>query len=176
MPFNYFSPLSLRCCANSSRKQVSTVVSNLIASAASAASAKREGFLSIRHKSTISTNITREEKYLKNKSEFKTNLVNNSSKLSSLNRIGPHNIDILSIIIGSTLGDTQLEERKNGIGTRVIFELSNKNVEYLMWFHSYLSIRGYCNPEKPKLQKRIKKNNEITFHFRIISYTYYSFN
>jgi hypothetical protein len=36
------------------------------------------------------------------------------------------------MIIGSTLGDSHLEKRKNGIGTRVIFEQSNRNVEYLM--------------------------------------------
>lgn len=53
-------------------------------------------------------------------------------KLNSLKRIGPHNIDILSLIIGSTLGDSHLEKRAGGLGTRVIFEQSNKNVEYLM--------------------------------------------
>jgi hypothetical protein len=53
-------------------------------------------------------------------------------KITSKERIGPHNIDIISIIIGSTLGDTQLEKRTNGIGTRVIFEQLNNNVEYLM--------------------------------------------
>jgi hypothetical protein len=36
------------------------------------------------------------------------------------------------MIIGSTLGNTNLEKRKNGIGTRVIFKQSNRNVEYLM--------------------------------------------
>jgi hypothetical protein len=55
-----------------------------------------------------------------------------NKNLTSKQRIGPHNIDIISMIIGSTLGDTQLDKRKNGIGTRVIFEQSNNNVEYLM--------------------------------------------
>jgi hypothetical protein len=97
-------------------------------------------------------------------------------KLNSLKRIGPHNIDILSLIIGSTLGDSHLEKRAGGIGTRVIFEQSNKNVEYLMWFHKILSLSGYCNPKKPKLFKRIKKKNEVFFHSRFNSYTFYSFN
>ena len=101
---------------------------------------------------------------------------NNNNKLKSNQRIGPHNIDIISIIVGSTLGDTHLEKRKKGIGTRIIFEQSNKNVEYLMWFHSYLSIRGYCNSHKPKLKKRIRKNGEVFFHYRINSYTFSSFN
>ena len=101
--------------------------------------------------------------------------LNTWNKITSTQRIGPHNIDILSIIIGSTLGDTHLERRKKGLGTRVIFEQSNKNVEYLMWFHSYLSIRGYCHTQKPKLHKRIKKG-EIVYHYRINSYTFSSFN
>jgi hypothetical protein len=53
-------------------------------------------------------------------------------KLTSKERIGPHNIDIISMVIGSSLSDTHLEKRKNGIGTRIIFEQSSNNVEYLM--------------------------------------------
>lgn len=34
----------------------------------------------------------------------------NSTKITSLQRIGPHNIDIISLIVGSTLGDTHLEK------------------------------------------------------------------
>ena len=96
-----------------------------------------------------------------------------TGKMVSYDRIGAHNIDIISIIVGSVLGDSHLEKR---LGTRIIFEQSNKNVEYLMWFHSYLSSRGYCNPKKPKLHKRIKKNGEIFFHYRINTYTFSSFN
>ena len=102
---------------------------------------------------------------------------------SSVNKVyfhrgfrGPHNIDIISIIIGSILGDTQLEKRYKGLGTRIIFEQSNKNVEYLMWFHNYFASRGYCNINKPKLHTRIKKDNKVYFHFRVNSYTFSSFN
>ena len=98
------------------------------------------------------------------------------TKLNSLERIGPHNIDIISIIIGSVLGDSHLEKRNRGIGTRIKFEQSNKNVEYLMWFHSYLSTRGYCNTDKPKLKTRIRKNGEIYFHYSLNSYTFSSLN
>jgi hypothetical protein len=101
---------------------------------------------------------------------------NSNIKINSSKRIGPHNLDIISIIVGSTLSDTHLEKRNNGIGTRIIFEKSNKNVEYLMWFHSYLSSRGYCNSKKPILHKRIRKNGEIFFHYRVNSYTFSSFN
>lgn len=100
----------------------------------------------------------------------------NNKKISSNKRIYPHNIDILSLIVGSTLGDTHLEKRKNGIGTRVLFEQSNKNVEYLMWFHNFLSSRGYSTENKPKLKIRIKKNNTKLHFYRINSYTFSSFN
>lgn len=87
--------------------------------------------------------------------------------------VGPHNIDVLYLIIGSILGDTHLEKRNKGV--RIIFEQSNKNKEYLMWFHNYLALRGYCNNDIPKLHKRIKKDGKIFFHYRINSYTFNSF-
>jgi len=97
-------------------------------------------------------------------------------KLTSKERIGPHNIDIISMVIGSSLGDTHLEKRKNGIGTRIIFEQSSNNVEYLMWFHNYLASRGYCSNTKPKLQIRIRQKGKVYYQYRINSYTFSSFN
>jgi len=98
-----------------------------------------------------------------------------NSKIPSTKRIGPHDIDIISILIGAILGDTHLEKRKTGKGTRIKFEQSSKNVEYLMWFHSYFSSRGYCSPESPKLTKRIKDTG-VFFHYSMNSYTFSSLN
>jgi LAGLIDADG DNA endonuclease family len=103
-------------------------------------------------------------------------LSKNERKLTSYERIGPHNIDIISIIVGSTLGDSHLEKRKRGIGTRVKFEQCSKNIEYLMWFHKYLSIRGYCMTKKPIMRKRINEKGTILFHYVVNSYTFSSFN
>jgi hypothetical protein len=108
--------------------------------------------------------------------DIKDKLNLKSIKLSSRDRIGPHNIDILSMIIGSILGDTQLEKRKNGLGTRIIFEQSSDNVEYLMWFHNYFVNRGYCNNTKPNLQIRIRQKGKVFYQYRINSYTFSSFN
>lgn len=103
--------------------------------------------------------------------------LNNSNHNITPFKIGPHNIDVISIIIGSTLGDTHLEKRSNGVGTRLKFvRKSHKNVEYLMWFHKFYSDRGYCNPNTPKLMRRIRKKGKITFEYNINSYTYASFN
>lgn len=100
----------------------------------------------------------------------------NNTKLSSNQRIGPHNLDVISIIIGSILGDSHLEKRKNGLGTRIIFEQSNRNVEYLMWFHQFFANRGYCSSNIPKLNTRIREDGKITYHYRVSSYTFQSFN
>jgi hypothetical protein len=51
---------------------------------------------------------------------------------SSMYRIGPHNVDFISFLLGSILGDTHLEKREKGLGTRIIFEQCQRNVEYLM--------------------------------------------
>lgn len=99
-----------------------------------------------------------------------------TSKLRSYQRIGPHNLDIISIIIGALLGDGHLEKRKEGLGVRVKFEQSSKNMEYLMWFHSYLSLRGYCRLSKPRITKRIKKDGFVFFHYLVNSYTFTSLN
>jgi MFS family permease len=104
------------------------------------------------------------------------NVTLNPKRLTSRDRIGPHNIDIISIIVGSTLGDTHLEKRKNGIGTRIIFEQSSNNVEYLMWFYNYFANRGYCSNTIPKLQIRIRQKGKVYYQYRINSYTFSSFN
>ena len=116
----------------------------------------------------------------RNKTEesFINSKKNSKTRTESNLKIGPHNIDIISIIIGSLLGDGHLEKRLNGnkAGTRVKFEQCERNMEYLMWFHNYLSTRGYCRLEKPQIKKRIKKYGLIFYHYSINSYTFASFN
>ncbi len=101
-----------------------------------------------------------------------------NAKLRSNQRIGPHAIDVISVIIGSTLGDSRLRlaKRKKALGTRIIFEQSNRNVEYLMWFHTFFATRGYCSPEKPRLLTKIAKDNKVFYKFRINTYTFTSLN
>lgn len=99
-----------------------------------------------------------------------------SANLNSVERIGPHSLDVISLIVGSILGYSYLEKSNTRLGTRVIFVQCNSNVEYLMWFHQFLAARGYCNPKKPKLTKVIAKNNKILYMYRINSYTFSSFN
>ena len=97
-----------------------------------------------------------------------------SKKLNSSQRIGPHNINVISLIVGSLLNNSYIEKR--GYGIRIIFIKHNDNVEYLMWFHSVLFNAGYCNKEKPKLYKLIGKHNKVFFIYSFKSYSFSSFN
>lgn len=101
-----------------------------------------------------------------------------SKKLRPDERIGPHNRDVLSIIIGSLLGNAYMEKRKNG--TRIIFELCNGNVQYILWLHKFFVSKGYCSYKKKKIKKfflfnKVNKNNKL-FKYSFKTYTFTSFN
>src|SRR5207302_10641137 len=95
-------------------------------------------------------------------------------KLKSNQRIGPHNYEVLSILIGSLLGDAYAE--RHGNGTRICFQQEELNTSYLIGFHEFLSERGYCNKTIPKLTSRIGKEGKIRYLSRFKTYTYSSFN
>jgi hypothetical protein len=50
----------------------------------------------------------------------------------ALNRIGPHNFEILSIIFGTLLGDGHAEHRSKGNGTRINFYQEAIHNSYLI--------------------------------------------
>lgn len=91
-------------------------------------------------------------------------------------KIGPHNIDILSILIGSLLGDAYGERRKQGAGTRISFYQENTHEEYLIWLHKRVSELGYCNSKIPEIKTRLGKNGKIRKVLRFHTWTYVSFN
>ena len=95
-------------------------------------------------------------------------------KTKSHRRIGPHNYDILCILMGSLLGDAYAE--KHGNGTRICFQQEHTNSQYLMWFHIYLSKFGYCSETKPKVTTRLGKGGKLRYISRFKTYTYTSFN
>lgn len=99
-------------------------------------------------------------------------------------RIGPHNIDIVSVIIGSLLGDGNLE--KHGNGFRLEFKQENSNKGYLIWLHEFFAIRNYTNPgfgtnqgfphnpAIPKITNRIGNKGKIRYILRLKTYSYTS--
>ena len=97
-----------------------------------------------------------------------------SPKLRAVKRIGPHNYDILCILIGSLLGDSSAE--RHGQGTRFCFQQEHSNNAYLLWFHSYISKHGYCNTDTPKILTRLGKGGKIRQLSRFKTFTFTSFN
>lgn len=99
-----------------------------------------------------------------------------STRIRALKRIGPHNIDILSIIYGSLLGDAYAEYRKQGKGTRISFMQESSHITYLYWLHELISKLGYCNPIKPKTLTRLGKLGKVRFYARFHTWTYSNLN
>jgi ubiquinol-cytochrome c reductase cytochrome b subunit len=97
-----------------------------------------------------------------------------SPKIRAIKRIGPHNYDILCILIGSLLGDSYAE--KHGCGTRFCFQQEHSNNAYLLWFHSFISKLGYCNPLTPKILTRLGKGGKIRQLSRFKTFTFTNFN
>jgi hypothetical protein len=83
------------------------------------------------------------------------------SRLKGIYRIGPHNIDVISIIFGSLLGDAHAEKRSMGIGTRICFFQEDSHVEYLLHVHKMLSESGYCNPKIPSITNRLGAKGKV---------------
>jgi hypothetical protein len=95
-------------------------------------------------------------------------------RVPSTKRIGPHNYEIICILIGSLLGDGSME--KDGNGSRFAFYQEKTNGEYLLWLHQVISSLGYCKPEIPVIQTRKGTNGQIHYIYRFRTYTYSSFN
>ena len=96
-------------------------------------------------------------------------------RINPLYRIGPHNIDILSFLVGSLLGDGSMEKSVNG--SRFVYYQAKVNGEYLLWLHSFISKLGYAHPEIPKLYSRpLVKSDEIRYYYKFRTFTFSSFD
>jgi hypothetical protein len=100
-------------------------------------------------------------------------------RVNSFKRIGPHNFYILSILIGSLLGDGSMEKSING--SRFVFYQAKVNGEYLLWLHQVISKLGYTDKNIPKIYMRkgsalVDDLNEIRYYYRFRTFTFSSFN
>lgn len=68
-------------------------------------------------------------------------------------RIGPHNLDVISVLVGSLLGDGHAERLKTG-GVKFIFRQQAKHKEYLFYLYEFFNKRGYCTNNLPVLYKQ----------------------
>lgn len=98
------------------------------------------------------------------------------SKIKGVNRIGPHNKDVMSIIYGSLLGDAHAEKWLSGIGTRISFFQQDTHLKYIYYLHDLLSAAGYCNSKLPIARKRLGSEGKVRKVARFQTWTYTSFN
>lgn len=79
-------------------------------------------------------------------------------KIGAKNRVGPHNFNILSILICSLLGDSYAAKDPGHNGTSIRFYYGLINIEYAFFIHSLISNLGNCSPVSPKVQYRKIEN------------------
>lgn len=105
-------------------------------------------------------------------------LTSNLVKLKATKRIGPHNIQILSIIFGTLLGDGHAELRSKGNGTRITFYQEGSHISYLLWLHQLIADLGYCSTNLfgPSIQTRLGQKGLVRKVIRFRTWTYSSFN
>lgn len=96
------------------------------------------------------------------------------TKIRASSRIGPHNQDILSVIIGSLLGDGYANARTIE-GTRISYRQSEVHKEYLFWLYQFFLQKGYCSNLEPRKYTRKLKGKEF-YGYEFNTFTFRSFN
>lgn len=93
----------------------------------------------------------------------------------AINRIGPHNTDVISVIIGLLLGDGYASNR-SGEGVRISIKQSSVHKEYLFFLYHFFLVRGYCsNLEPRKYSRTIKGIDKVYSGYEFNTYTFRSF-
>jgi LAGLIDADG DNA endonuclease family protein/cytochrome c oxidase subunit II-like protein len=100
------------------------------------------------------------------------------TKVKASKRIGPHNEDILSVLVGSLLGDCYGNKR-SGEGTRFCYRQSIVHKDYLFWLYNFFYTRGYCSNLEPRKYTRILNKKSIIkehYGYEFNTFTFRSFN
>jgi hypothetical protein len=102
----------------------------------------------------------------------------NKARTKALLRVGPHNKEILDLIICGMLGDFWADSIPGKIynSTRVQIEQSIINSAYIHHLTLYFYKLGYCSKPVPVLVKKQHENIENTFNYRLTLFTFTSFN
>ena len=91
--------------------------------------------------------------------------------IKSIKRIGPHNIDVLSIFVGSLLGDAHMS-KVSYYSYRIRFEQGKNHKDYIFWLHKILKLLGYTST-KPIFQD--KNYYFYTYSYSSLNYIYNEF-
>ena len=115
---------------------------------------------------------------------FNDNLPFNKARTKAIYRIGPHNIDVLSVLICGMLGDWWADKLNNQSGFSVRFnvEQSVSNSAYIHHLTNLFFNWGYSSYIIPKLVKKsdIKQDKQsnldlpFRFNYRLTLYTFSS--
>jgi len=99
------------------------------------------------------------------------------SNIRAINRIGPHNEDIISVITGSILGDAYANKR-SGEGVRICYRQSIQHKEYLFWLYDFFYNRGYTSNLQPRQYTRTirTKEGKIYYGYEFNTFTFRSFS
>jgi len=119
-------------------------------------------FLNIKRSSLYSFNIPL------NRALFHTNS-------RAINRIGPHDWDVISVIFGLLLGDGYAVNR-SGEGVIISIRQSIIHKEYLFYLYNFFFTRGYCSNLEPRQYTRSLKGVEkIYYGYEFNTFTFRSF-
>ena len=102
----------------------------------------------------------------------------NKSRTKAILRIGPHNKDILDIIICGMLGDFWADkiQGKQLNSVRFNIEQSISNTAYIHNLTLLLYKGGYCSRPVPTLVQKSDPIIENRFNYRLTLFTFTSFN
>jgi hypothetical protein len=98
------------------------------------------------------------------------------TRVKAANRIGPHDQEVISVMVGSILGDCYAN-RRYVEGTRLCYRQSIIHKDYLFWLYNFYLTRGYCSKLEPRMYTRILKNKgqEVTHYgYEFNTYTFRS--
>ena len=122
--------------------------------------------------------------HVKDDSKINTQILPfNKTRTKAINRKGPHNIDILSIIICGMLGDWWGNKIKGKQinSVRFIIEQSVNNSAYIHHLNIILYQLGYCSNITPKLVVKYEPINDkrldttIRYNYRLTTFSFTSF-
>ena len=115
---------------------------------------------------------------------FISNLSFSKPRIKAIHRIGPHNIDVLSVLICGMLGDWWADKLSNqsGVSVRFNIEQALSNTAYIHHLTNLFYNWGYSSYVIPKLIKKSKRvDNNINwvdstqwFNYRLTLFTFSS--
>ncbi|KEP45054.1 putative laglidadg DNA endonuclease, partial (mitochondrion) [Rhizoctonia solani 123E] len=93
----------------------------------------------------------------------------------AINRIGPHNEDVIAVLIGLLLGDGYAANR-SGEGVRFSIKQSITHKDYLFSLYEFFLTRGYCSKLEPrKYTRTIKGVDKEYYGYEFNTFTFRSF-